>query len=429
MRYSTLPEFRAMLVLFLLLGLGASASESSETEGRPNAITLQEAVTRALANNPGIEAATIDVDIEQARRQSGALPTPFMLDAEIENFGGTDNVSGVDSAETTLQVSKVLELGGKQQIRADLGDARVSLTQINSAIGELDLMAEVSRRFAYLLRTQSQIDLVEESVEIRNRTLQIVQRRVSVGRASEAEQSSAAVAMSRTKLIAKRLQYEMAGARVNLSTLWGSTAPDFTLVAGNIDSLPPLPAYAQLESRLTDNSGLRRIASNSRVLDAQRRLAQSKRRPDIELSAGVRHLAATDDMAMLVSLSMPFGSSSRSEPFVNEADMELAKNPMTRKQQQLGVQAVLFGFYQTLLARQSELNTLRDEIIPEAERAVQFYERGFELGSYSLLELTAAQERLLALRSEALDASASFHLTLIEMESLLGSINPGGALQ
>ena len=109
--------------------------------------------------------------------------------------------------------------------------------------------------------------------------------------------------------------------------------------------------------------------------------------------------------------------------------MELAKTPMTRKQRQLGVQAALFGFYQTLLARRSELNTLRDEIIPEAERAVQFYERGFELGSYSLLELTAAQERLLALRSEALDAAASFHLTLIEIESLLGSISPGGALQ
>ena len=57
-----------------------------------------------------------------------------------------------------------------------------------------------------------------------------------------------------------------------------------------------------------------------------------------------------------------------------------------------------------------------------------FYERGFELGSYSLLELTAAQERLVALRRDALDAATSFHLTLIEIESLLGNANPGGAL-
>ena len=30
---------------------------------------------------------------------------------------------------------------------------------------------------------------------------------------------------------------------------------------------------------------------------------------------------------------------------------------------------------------------------------------------------------------EALDAGASFHLTLIEIESLVGNTNPGGALQ
>jgi cobalt-zinc-cadmium efflux system outer membrane protein len=114
---------------------------------------------------------------------------------------------------------------------------------------------------------------------------------------------------------------------------------------------------------------------------------------------------------------------------VSAAELEVAKSPVTLEERQLSVHATLFGFYQTLLSRRSELNTLRDEIIPEAERAVRFYERGFELGSYSLLELTAAQERLLILRSDALDAAASFHLTLIETESLLGSASPGGALQ
>ena len=101
---------------------------------------------------------------------------------------------------------------------------------------------------------------------------------------------------------------------------------------------------------------------------------------------------------------------------------------MTQEEQLLKLKSALFTFYQVLLATQNEYDTLRNQIIPEAERAVQFYARGFELGSYSLLELTAVQERLLALRGNALDAATSFHLTLIEIESLLGSINPGGAL-
>jgi cobalt-zinc-cadmium efflux system outer membrane protein len=429
MRYSKLPVTRAMLVLFLLFALDAAALGSSDIEKSANAITLQEAISRALANNPGIKAAKIDVDIEKARQTFGALPTPITFDAEIENFAGTDSFSGVDSAETTLQLAKVFELGDKQQYRVEVGDAQVDLSRLNATIRELDLTSKVSRRFADLLKRQAQIEIVSESVEISRRTLEIVQRRVAVGRASEAEQSSAAVALSRIKLIENRLQYEIAASRVNLSTLFGVANPDFSTVAGDIESLPALPAYSDMESSLTDNPEIRRIATISRVLNAKRRLAESKRRPDLALSAGVRHLSATDDMAMVLSFNMPFGSSGRADSLVHASDMQLAKLPVTQSEQLLELQAALFGFYQTLLATHSEFEILRDEIIPEAELAVQFYERGFERGSYSLLELTAAQERLLSLRSEVLEAAASFHVTLIEIESLLGSTRPGGALQ
>ena len=63
-----------------------------------------------------------------------------------------------------------------------------------------------------------------------------------------------------------------------------------------------------------------------------------------------------------------------------------------------------------------------------AGRAVASYERGFELGRYALFELTAAQERLVALKRDAVNAAASFQLAMIEIEGLLGNTNPGGML-
>jgi len=429
MRYSNVPVTRALLVLILLCGLDAIASESPESEKPLTAITLQEAVSRALANNPGIKATRLDVDIQQARRDASSLSTPYRLDTEIENFAGTDSVSGFESAETTLQVSKTLELGDKRQYRTELGDAEVGLARMDATVRELELAAEVSRKYAELLRKQEQLNLVAESVSISSRTLEIVQRRVSAGRASAAEESNANVELSRTELIGKRLQFEIAGLRFALASLWGSTNPEFTQARGVIGSMPALPDYPTLETRLAENPYLRRIATNGRMLDAQRRMAESRQSPDILLSAGLRHLAATDDVAMVVSFSMPFGSGGRAEPLIRESNLSISRIPMTQEEQFLKLQSALFGFYQVLLATRTEYDTLSNEIIPEAERAARFYERGFELGSYSLLELTAVQERLLALRGNALDAAASFHLTLIEIESLLGSISPGGALQ
>jgi cobalt-zinc-cadmium efflux system outer membrane protein len=428
MRYSNLPAMQALLVLIFLLVLSADAQGAREATEHAPPITLQEAVSRALANNPGIKASRADAEVELARRDALALDTPYKLEAEIENFAGSGTASGFDTSETTLQLSKTLELGKKRQHRTELGDAQLGLAQLEISIGELELVAEVSRRYLALLRQQEQIDLSGEAAAISDRTLDIVQRRVAVGIATEAEESSMRVTLARTRLIARRLGYEISNARVSLATLWGSTQPSFGGVVGDIYSIPPLPAYEELQARLAGNPEVLRVSTEDRIRDARRRLAQSGSRPDIELSAGVRHLAATDDMAMVVALSMPFGSKRRAEPFVRQADTQIAKAPLTRDQHLLELQATLHGFYQSLLASRDELGTLQRQIIPEAQRALRFYERGFEVGNYSLLELTAAQEHLLTLRREALTAAASFHLTLIEIESLLGSADPGGML-
>lgn len=429
MGYSKQLVLRALLVLFVLIGSGATASESSEAGNLTRALTLREAVSRALANNPGIKAANLDVDIQQAHREAGALGTPYTMQAEVENFSGTDSASGFDSAETTLQLSKVLELGDKRRYRTTLGDARVSLARVQAKVRELELVAEVSRRYAELLKRQERIKLAAESVEINRRMLSIVEKRVEVGRTSAAERSTAKVTLSRAELTGRRHALELTGAHVRLTTLWGSTTPDFTQVEGDVYSVPELPPFPELKARLADNPELIRIATTSRIDDAKRRLAESRRRPDIELSAGVRQLAAADDTALVVAFSMPFGSSGRADALVRAADVEAAKTPLGRQVRSLELEATLFELYQSLLASRNELDTLREYIIPEAARAVQFYERGFELGSYSLLELTAAHERLLTLRGEALDTAASCHLALIEIESLTGNSNPGGGLQ
>ena len=55
MRYNTLRAARALLALFILLSLGAPVLGSSQAEQQRPALTLQEAVSRTLANNPGFE--------------------------------------------------------------------------------------------------------------------------------------------------------------------------------------------------------------------------------------------------------------------------------------------------------------------------------------------------------------------------------------
>jgi len=419
----------AVQVLLLLLVLTADVNASpSDTGGETASLNLQQAISKALANNPGIAAARIDADIERARSDALSLGTPYKLAGDVENVAGSGDFGGFDSAETTLRMSKTLETGDKRSHRENLGDMRLQLAVLEITVGEVNLAARVSRQYVNLLRQQQAGELLAESVAIGRRTLEIVQRRVAVGKASEAEEASAIVSLNRAELDGKRLDFEIVATRVGLAVLWGTTQPAFTQIVGDIYSVPSPPPYPSLQARLADNPQIVRISTEARIRNAEQRVAVSKQRADIEVSAGVRHLAASDDVAIVAGFSMPFGSQGRAAPLVRESDSDVLRTSVVRDEQVLELEAALRTLYQQLLASQSDLTILRELIIPEARRAVEFYERGFELGSFNLLELTAAQERLLTVRRDALDAATSFHLTLIDIESLLGNANPGGAL-
>ena len=427
MQISKKPAVQVLLLL-LVLTADVTASPSSDTGGETASLNLQQALSKALANNPGIAAARIDADIERARSSTLSLGTPYRLEGDIENVAGSGEFSGFDASETTLRLSKTLETGDKREHRQNLGDMRSQLAMLEISMRESSLAAEVSRRYAQLLRQQEAIGLVEESMAIGQRTLDIVRKRVAVGKASDAEEASAVVSLARIELAGKRLDFEIVATRAGLATLWGDAEPAFAHAAGDIYSMPPLPQYSHFASRLAGNADVLRIETEARIRGAEQRIALADQRADVELTAGVRHLAAIDDVAMVVGFSVPFGTKGRGAAAVSEADSGIARTALDRNGQMLELQAAMRALFQQLLASRNELMTLREQILPEARRAVAFYERGFELGSYSLLELTAAQERLLALRRDALDAATSFHLTLIEIESLLGSANPGGAL-
>ena len=426
MQISKKPAVQVLLLLVLTADV--TASPSSDTGGETASLNLQQALSKALANNPGIAAARIDADIQRARSSTLSLGTQYKLEGDIENVAGSGEYGGFDASETTLRLSKTLETGDKREHRQNLGDMHSQLAMLEVSVRESSLAAAVSRRYAQLLRQQEAIGLVEESVAIGRRTLDIVRKRVAVGKASDAEEASTVVSLARIELAGKRLDFEIVATRAGLATLWGDAEPEFARVAGDIYAMPPLPQYSHFESRLTGNPAVLRIATEARIRNAEHRIALAGQRADVELSAGVRHLAASDDVAMVLGFSVPFGTKGRGAAAVSEADSGIARTVLDRDGQMLELQASVRTLYQQLLASRNELMTLREQIIPEARRAVAFYERGFELGSYSLLELTAAQERLLALRRDALDAATSFHLTLIEIESLLGSANPGGAL-
>ena len=92
-------------------------------------ITLEVAIARTLQRNPGLKAEGFAIDALQTQAQLEGLAPALTIGADLENVGGTGALSGIHSAETTLRLGQVVELGGKRAARQARGEADVARQQ------------------------------------------------------------------------------------------------------------------------------------------------------------------------------------------------------------------------------------------------------------------------------------------------------------
>ena len=384
-------------------------------------MSLAEAVERTLYRHPALEAAALEVDIERARREFESQPPPLEFEAGAEDFGGTGAVSGFDGAELTLQLSRVLELGDKATLRYDVGTRRVDQALVVEQTAALELAREVTHRYLEVVVLQERVTLARQMVRVAASTLEFVTARVKAGGSARAEASLARVELSRAELAVLGVDGQLDAARTALASMWQASPPDFGRAGADIYQLPGLPSYASLEQRLDDNPALLQRAAEVNLLRAQSQLVNARQKADVSVTGGVKHLAATDDVGFVFSVSVPFGSASRAKPSITESELLSEQTPLLVESQTIELRTTLSGLYSELLYADQAVDRLQEDIIPEAKTAVRLYEDTFRIGSSTLLELTQAQKELLALQEELVAIAGTYHSTLMEIEYLLGA--------
>ena len=413
----------------LLFGtLGFSSSFAAEPPVQ-SPLTLDEALVVVLENNPVLLAGDYQAQATAAKIRQAKQSTPVNVTLELENFAGSGRFSGDDLLEATLSLGKVLELGNKAGLRGDIARNEAALLGNEQDAERLDLLAEAARRFIHVVVDQERLKIARDKLALAKRTAAIVDKRVRVGKSPDTEQRRTRIAVARAETELEHAEHELATSRLQLATQWGKTEAGFSSARASLFALNPLGPFDELAQLLERNPDLTRYASEQRLADARLRLAQSRRRMDIELSGGVRYHNVTDDSALVLSASIPFGTRSRAAPGIESSRLLSDRHPLLFKQRQLELHASLFELYQELSHAYSASQTLREQIVPEAELALRDYETGYRSGRYSLLELSDAQKTLLDARLESVMTAADFHKYRIEIERLTGQALSTGVPQ
>ncbi len=410
-------QFGVLLFIHPLLSSAASPS---------GVITLEQVIMNVLEHNPQFRMNNYEDAAAAARIRQAEQGNPLEMTLDMQDFAGSGTYNGINRLETTLSLGKVLELGGKASSRRDLARQDASLLNNMQDSQRMDLLAIAAEQFMRVVVDQHRLAIARKQLKLVKHTHDIVAQRVKLGKSHVAELRRIAIALTRAKIDLEHAEHGLAFSRLKLATSWGETKAQFSSANAELFVLPAVQPFEQLEKLLANNPDLVRFATEQRVGQARLRLAEARQTSDLKLSAGLRYFNQQKDGALVLSVSMPFGSGARAKPYVEEMQHLARREPLRYEQRRLALHSSLYEIYQELLHAQSAFSALNREMIPVAERAVNDYEQGYSSGRFSLLELNETQRVLLDARLEAVVTAANYHRFRIEIERLTGAaLRPG----
>ena len=384
------------------------------------ALNLDAAVARTLQSNPRLIAFGYQIHVQQGRLQQSELKPNLQLGLLVENALGSGDFEGFDSAETTLSLAWVLERG-KRERRIDAARAGISLLETEAEIQRLDAAAETARIFLDTLALQDRLIRTDDAVMLAEQTAAAVRKRVQAGRTPAADLARAEAELARMRLDREDIEHKLRTSERRLAAQWGETQPGFARVNGDVHRLPAPGTYESLRARLQQNPDLSRYLNEKRLREAELRLAEARAKPDWQLTAGVRRLERSDDQAFVAGITIPLTTRNRNQGQMSEARARLAMTDADRAATRVQIETQLFALYQELQHSLHRAATIRDEILPRIEQALEDTERAYAAGRYGYFELRVVQAELLDTRTALVESSIDAHRYVIEIERLTGT--------
>lgn len=398
-------------------------SETSEFEAKEptGVVTLKQALSLALMRNPELMVFSLEVRAREARAlQAGLLPNPE-IDIQGEDFGGSGDFRNTNLMQTTIQLSQLIQLGGKRSKRKKVASLEKDLGTWDYETKRADVLTGVTKAFVEVLAAQKRLALVEELVDIAQQTLDTVSERVKAGKVSPVEETRARVEFASTQILLDRAKRRLEALRRQLAAAWGSKTPLFEKVEGRFFEIAPVPSAEKLESLISQNPDIARWMSEMVFRRAGIELAKARGIPDLTLSAGVRKFNENNDNAFVFEVSIPLPIFDRNQGGILEAHRRLAKAGEERRSVKLRVINDLAQAYQSLSSAYAEAIALKKYVLLGAQSAFESSREGYRHGKFDYLVVLDAQRTLFETRAQYIEVLNQYHQAVSELERLIGT--------
>ncbi len=398
----------------------ADNQTSSDCAQPAGVLTLQQALAHGLMHSPDLAVFAWDVRAAEARElQAALLPNPE-LSAEVENFSGNNEMQGFKSAETTVQISQLLELGGKRGFRKRTAALEKNLAGWDYEIKRLDVFEKITAAFWEVLAAQERVAIAESLLKLAEQTCRSVSEQVAVGKAPALEAVQANVVQTTALMQFNKATSDLRSARSRLASAVGSAAPVSEKAEGDFETIAPLPELDKLQAALSEGPDMLRWKTEIEKRKAEIKLKDAGALPDITVSAGPRYFNDTNDKALVAGLSVPIPLFNRNQGERQEARCNFAKAEEEHRAGFLQKRSDLTQTYQNCSSAFALTAALRDTAVPGAVQAFEAAQEGYRQGKFNYLVVLDAQRTLFELKQQYVETLADYHASRTALERLVG---------
>ncbi|HEX3185206.1 MAG TPA: TolC family protein [Pyrinomonadaceae bacterium] len=412
-------QWRTFLSVLTLLAVIVSAIQAQEKlqtqtpDTSKRSVTLADAVEIFMRQNLVLVAARYDIETADAEKLTAKLrPNPQI------SVGLSDlpvNLSGPLIKEQTYDygISRTFELGGKRSKRIETADANSNLARGQFQMVVWQLTNDVKRKFFTVVLNQSLLNLARENettfAEIVKHTAELV----NAGEISGLDLERVEVEKLKfdTDLANAERDYEVALRDLRF-TLGGDYRAMNIDVTGSIDYEPHQFSHDELLNlALAARPDLKAAKLSERAADANIRLQDAQRIPDLTLGAGIEQVpSGTSSYTFGVGIDLPISNRNQ-----GERAKALIEKKKAQTQQQFLTNQVMSDVDKALVAFEKQkhrVDLYRSGVITKVNDIQDKTQIALKAGESSTLDL------LDAIRTRR-DTLAGFYQTLFDYQMSL----------
>jgi outer membrane protein, heavy metal efflux system len=362
---------------------------------------------------------------EGLARQARARPNPT-IGILTENVAGSSPYRGVDRAETTLQYSQPLEIGGKRSARIAAGEAGVVASRARDRDAQIRYAYDLARAYAAAEVSDQRILLAGDEVEEAENVLRAARALVDAGKEARLRALQAETALNAVNADLEAAKADRIATYARLSALAGIEETFTGLSESLLTVSVATPTYGPVDPMASSSF----LAAQAEEEAAERRLIAERKRaiPDVTAIVGVRRLDYENATALTAGVSIPLhifdrnrGNIAASQADVQAAAARLAMARYDAIAEARAAEAQIAAAQSRVAAAEASQRT--------ADETYRLARIAYEAGKSPLVELLNARHGLGEARGIVLDAKVASFEARAQLARLQGRTLSGDQIQ